>query len=86
MKPKTKKILTSIKNILIVLLGNFFFALSVVVFIIPANVMATGITGVALAVNHITGFSVSICITHGRDAKSFSISSFHSAPTEAAGI
>ncbi len=62
MKPKTKKILNGIKNVIIVLLGNFFFALSVVIFIMPANVMATGITGVALMVNHLTGFSVSIFV------------------------
>ncbi len=62
MKPKTKKVLNGIKNVIIVLLGNFFFALSVVIFIMPANVMATGITGVALMVNHLTGFSVSIFV------------------------
>lgn len=44
--------------VLIVLAGNFVYALAVAVFLIPAGLMTGGTTGIALAVNRLTGIPV----------------------------
>lgn len=51
------------KNVFALVVGNLLFAISVELFIVPANLMPTGITGVALVVNHFTGFSISLFVT-----------------------
>ena len=43
---------------LMVLLGNLIYALTVKLFILPANLMSCGTTGIALTVNHMTGMSI----------------------------
>ena len=41
--------------LLLVVLGNTLYALSVKLFLLPANLISCGTTGIALAVNHLTG-------------------------------
>ena len=42
-------------SLLLVLLGNTIYALSVKLFLLPANLISCGTTGIALVVNHLTG-------------------------------
>lgn len=46
-------------SIFLVLLGNVLYALSVKFFLLPANLISCGTTGIALVVNHITGIPLS---------------------------
>lgn len=50
---------TVVKSILSVVLGNFIYALTVTLFLIPSGLVTGGTTGIALTVNHMWGFSVS---------------------------
>lgn len=50
-KMKNNRLLT----VLVVLLGNTIYALAVKLFLLPANLISCGTTGIALVVNHITG-------------------------------
>lgn len=54
-KMKNNKLLT----LLLVLLGNTVYALAVKLFLLPANLISCGTTGIALAVNHLTGMPMS---------------------------
>lgn len=45
--------------LLLVLLGNILYALTVKLFLLPANLMSCGTTGIALVVNHFTGLPMS---------------------------
>lgn len=45
-----------------IVLGNFLYALAVKVFLMPAKLMTGGTTGIALALNHYTGFSISLFV------------------------
>ena len=45
--------------LLLVLLGNITYALSVKFFLLPANLISCGTTGIALVVNHLTGIPLS---------------------------
>lgn len=45
--------------LLMVLLGNTVYALTVKLFLLPANLISCGTTGIALVVNHMTGISIS---------------------------
>ena len=49
-------------SLLMVLIGNMIYALSVKLFIIPANLMSCGTTGIALVVNHFSGIPLSTFI------------------------
>jgi len=49
-------------SLLLVLLGNVVYALSVKLFLLPANLISCGTTGIALVVNHLTGIPVSLFI------------------------
>lgn len=49
-------------RLLLVLLGNCLYALTVKLFLLPAGLISTGTTGIALAVNHITGFPMPVFI------------------------
>ena len=42
-------------NLLLVLLGNSIYALSVKLFLLPANLMSCGTTGIGLVMNHLLG-------------------------------
>ena len=46
-------------SLLLVILGNTLYALSVKLFLLPANLISCGTTGIALVVNHMTGLPVS---------------------------
>ena len=54
-KMKNNKLLT----MLMVLLGNLFYALTVKLFLLPANLISCGTTGIALVGNHLTGMPMS---------------------------
>lgn len=45
--------------LLLVLLGNTVYALTVKLFLLPANLISCGTTGIALTVNHLTGIPIS---------------------------
>ena len=45
-------------SLLLVLLGNTIYALTVKLFLLPANLISCGTTGIALVVNHLTGISL----------------------------
>lgn len=45
--------------LLTIVFGNFLYALAVTAFVVPANLVTGGSTGIALAVNHMFGLSVS---------------------------
>ena len=45
--------------LLLVLTGNVIYALTVKLFLLPANLISCGTTGIALVVNHFTGVSMS---------------------------
>ena len=44
---------------LLILVGNILYPLSVKLFLLPANLMSAGTTGIALVVNHMTGLPIS---------------------------
>lgn len=46
-------------TLLMVIMGNVLYALTVKLFLLPANLVTGGSTGIALALNYFTGFSVS---------------------------
>lgn len=47
---------------MLVVLGNFLYALTVKLFVLDANLMSCGTTGLALVVNHLTRFPVPVFI------------------------
>ena len=46
-------------NWVMLLVGNVIYALSIKLFLLPANLMSAGTTGIALVVNHMTGMPIS---------------------------
>ncbi len=46
-------------SLLMVLVGNILYAFSIKLFLLPANLMSCGTTGIALVVNHLTGIPLS---------------------------
>lgn len=46
-------------SLMMVLVGNALYALSVKLFLLPANLISCGTTGIALVVNHMTGIPIS---------------------------
>ena len=49
----------SLVQLLLVLLGNVLYALTVKLFLLPSNLISCGTTGIALVVNHMTGIPLS---------------------------
>lgn len=49
-------------SLLCLLVGNLLYALSVKLFLLPANLISSGTTGIALVVNHLTGMPLSVFI------------------------
>lgn len=49
-------------NLLLVLLGNTIYALSVKLFLLPANLMSCGTTGIGLVMNHLFGIPLTAFI------------------------
>jgi len=45
--------------LLVIIFGNFLYALAVTAFVVPADLVTGGSTGIALAMNHMFGMSVS---------------------------
>lgn len=59
MDNKKQKLKSSLTSLLLVLVGNFGYALFMKLFLLPSDLMTGGTTGIALAVNHATGCSIS---------------------------
>ena len=57
-EPNRKKLL----SLALVLLGNAAYALTVKLFLLPANLISCGTTGIALVVEHLTGMPMSLFI------------------------
>ncbi len=51
--------MNTIASILSVVIGNFLYALTVKLFLLPAGLVTGGTTGIALTVNYLTDFSIS---------------------------
>lgn len=51
--------MNSIKSVTAVVCGNFLYALAVKLFLIPADLVTGGTTGIALVINHLWGIPVS---------------------------
>ena len=49
-------------NLMLILLGNCLYALTVKLFLLPAGLISSGTTGIALTVNHLTGLSIPVSI------------------------
>ena len=59
---RTEHIRSRLLTLLLVLLGNSLYALSVKLFLLPAELMSSGTTGIALVVNRLTGIPLSAFI------------------------
>ncbi len=46
-------------SLALVIVGNFIYAMTVKLFVLPANLMSCGTTGIALVVNHLTQIPIS---------------------------
>lgn len=57
-----KKWLKEAGNLLLILGGNALYAFALKLFILPANLMTGGTTGIALVIQHFTGFSISVFV------------------------
>lgn len=51
-----------LRNVLIVIFGNFIYAVGVVFFILPSGLITGGTTGIGLIMNHFTGLNISIFV------------------------
>ena len=49
-------------SLFLLVVGNVLYALTVKLFLLPANLMSCGTTGIALVVNHLTGLEISVFI------------------------
>lgn len=49
-------------SLFLLVVGNALYALTVKLFLLPANLMSCGTTGIALVVNHLTGLEISVFI------------------------
>ena len=54
--------LKSIEKILMILIGNLLYSLAVAFFILPSGLITGGTTGIALFVNYLTGFDISLFV------------------------
>lgn len=59
---KQWRINSSWVSMLLVLIGNVIYAFAIKLFVLPANLMSCGTTGIALVVNHMTGLEISVFI------------------------
>ncbi len=59
---KQKNILSFLSSVIIVILGNMIFSLAIKLFILPANLMSGGTTGIALAITHYIDMNMSLFI------------------------
>ena len=49
-------------SLLLVLVGNVIYALTVKLFVLPSNLISCGTTGIGLVVNHLTGLPLTVFI------------------------
>lgn len=54
--------LKSIEKILMILLGNLLYSFAIAFFILPSGLITGGTTGIALFVNYLTGFDISLFV------------------------
>lgn len=59
----TKLLRSNLKNILLILLGNTIYALAVVMFILPSNLITGGTTGLALLFHNTVGLPINIFVS-----------------------
>lgn len=59
---KHQNILSFLSSFLLVIGGNGLYALAVKLFLLPAGLVTGGTTGIALALHHGTGFSISLFV------------------------
>lgn len=52
----------TLKTLAIILLGNIIYALTVKLFLLPANMVSGGTTGIALVMNHLFGIPISLFV------------------------
>ena len=52
----------TLKTLVIILLGNIIYALTVKLFLLPANMVSGGTTGIALVMNHLFGIPISMFV------------------------
>ncbi len=56
---KKQRLWNEARRMLFIIVGNLIYATIVSLFLLPAELMTSGTTGIALVVNHLTGFSIS---------------------------
>ena len=49
-------------SLLLVLVGNVIYAFTVKLFVLPANLMSCGTTGIGMVINHLTDFPLTVFI------------------------
>ena len=54
--------LKSIEKIIMILLGNLLYSFAIAFFILPSGLITGGTTGIALFVNYLTGFDISLFV------------------------
>jgi len=59
---KKHTLLNKIRPIILIILANILYACTVKFFLIPADLISSGTTGIALMVNHLTGLDMSLFI------------------------
>ena len=57
-----EKNVSRLLSVFLLLAGNVVYALTIKLFLLPANLMSCGTTGIALVVNHLTGLEISVFI------------------------
>ncbi|MBE6626468.1 MAG: YitT family protein [Ruminococcaceae bacterium] len=57
-----KRLKSLLKSTALVLIGNIIYAGTVKLFLLPANLMSSGTTGISLVVNHLTDFPIPLFI------------------------
>ena len=59
MEKRTKRVLTEIKEYIVILFGMFIYTLGWVFFLIPNGLVGGGVTGISAVIYYTTGFPVS---------------------------
>ena len=59
----SKLISSNLKNIFFILLGNTIYALAVVMFILPSNLITGGTTGLALLFYNLFGLPINVFVS-----------------------
>ena len=59
---KKQKWINELRRAFFIVFGNLVYAMIVSLFLLPSGLMTSGTTGIALVVNHLTGFSISMFV------------------------